>query len=655
VKSIEHARQSTSRARRTDKKTNQACDYSCVRRIALPLMLLLWATGLCAKGPEVTLNIGTLQLAGGIKLQQLRLTCPALDFSEGIRCDGGQFSARLPAIGTVEGRVQARFESAHRWNAQISLVRKAQNLAELQMLAAALGKPIPGAMSGSADIQLDAELTPASTKLTAEIALASLTYAEPTGRYATDKLSTQLHVDWDSRSQTVVLTADSRSGQIYLEPLFLDFAVLPLHAQLHAHAVTGGWQIERLQATQGTAGTMEASGRISSDFKSHQLDMVLDATDLAPLLTADAQPFLIGTRLEGLTGTGVLHATLTLRDRQPTDLKLVLQDTNFDAVKLGLSFNGLSGEVNWKPDQAATSSLSWRAASAQKIEMGAARMAFRTQGHDFELLAPWQQPLLGGALQVERLLLRGIGSPQLTADFSGELKPIDLQALCKALGWPEFSGTLGGRLPGLSIRDNVWSVAGALEAQAFDGSVSLANLRAIEPFGVLPRVTADIHWRRLDLERVTRVFSFGRITGRIDGDVLGLRLLAWKPVAFDGRIYSSANDDTSRRISQRAINSISSIGGGPTGILSRGFLSLFQDFAYDRLGISCVLRDGRCQMNGIAATDSKDGQAGYYLVKGRLLPRIDVVGYSHTVSWNTLVDQIAAARASGGPQTQAPP
>lgn len=610
---------------------------------------------LYAKGPEVGLDVGTLQLAGGIKLQQLQLRCPALDFSNGIRCDNGNFSARLPGFGKIEGTLQAQFQSSQRWHAQVSLRRKAQNLADLQKLAAAFGKPIPGEMSGTADIQLDAQLTSASTQLNAQINIASLTYSEPTGKYATDKLNTRLQITWDSRSQRWTLNVDSHSGQIYLEPLFLDFAALPLHAELGARAVTTGWQLEKLFVRQGPAVTIQGTGQISADFKSHQLDLTLDATDLAPLLTADAQPFLIGTSLEGLTGAGGLHATVSIHDRQPTTLKAQLKDAALDASKLGFSLNGLSGELNWAINDAAPSSLTWREASANKIALGASQINFRTQGHDFELLAPWQQPLLDGALHVERFALRGLGSPQLAADFSGELQPINLQALCKALGWPEFGGTLGGRLPGLSIRDNVWSVAGALEAQVFDGTVQLENLRAIEPFGVLPRVTADIHLRRLDLERLTSVFSFGRITGRVDGDIEGLKLLAWKPVAFNGRLYSSANDESRRRISQRAIDNISSIGGGPSGVLAHGFLSVFEDFAYDRIGISCVLRDGRCQMDGIEPTGSNDGQTGYYLVKGRLLPRIDVVGYSHTVSWNSLLNQIKAAQASGGPQTKPTP
>lgn len=625
-----------------------------MRRTTAILIAALWTTGLCAKGPEVALDVGTLELAGHLKIQKLQLRCAALDLSAGIGCEDGHFSALLPGFGKIEGTLQAQFEHSKRWQAEAVIQRKGQALADLQKLTAAFGTTIPGEISGSGDIHLKIDLAPLRTEITAELVTAPLNYNEPTGRYATDKLSAHLLAHWDSNARHWELTADSHSGQIYVEPVFLDFSALPLHAEISARASKEGWQLERLLAQQGKSSTITASGLVTQDFKPKTLDLSIETSDLAPLIVADVQPFLIGTRLEGLTASGSLHANLTLNEQKPSALQAELANVALDAGKLGLSLKDLSGHLHWSQTEAPASSLNWREGATAKIPLGPSQISFRVQAQDFELLSPWRQPFLEGALRVERLALRGIGSPDLRADFSGALEPIKLTALCQALGWPEFNGTLGGNLPGLSIRNDVWSVQGALEAQAFDGSIRLENLKAIEPFGVLPRVTADLHLKRLDLESLTGAFSFGRITGRVDGDVEGLRLLAWKPVAFKGRIFSTPGDDTSRRISQRAIDNISSIGGGPTGILSRGFLSLFKDFAYDRIGISCVLQDGRCQMDGIESARSTDGQEGYYLVKGRLLPRIDVVGYAHSVSWNTLIEQIKAAQTSGGLQTRPP-
>ena len=150
---------------------------------------------------------------------------------------------------------------------------------------------------------------------------------------------------------------------------------------------------------------------------------------------------------------------------------------------------------------------------------------------------------------------------------------------------------------------------------------------------------------------MTGAFSFGRITGRLSGRVDGLRLFNWSPVAFDARLYTPPDDRSKHRISQRAVENIGSIGGGGAGVtaaLSSGFLRFFDDFNYDRLGLSCRLENDVCAMDGVAPAPN----GGYYLVKGKGLPRIDVIGSSRRVDWPRLVQQLIAATKSGGPTVQ---
>jgi hypothetical protein len=53
-------------------------------------------------------------------------------------------------------------------------------------------------------------------------------------------------------------------------------------------------------------------------------------------------------------------------------------------------------------------------------------------------------------------------------------------------------------------------------------------------------------------------------------------------------------------------------------------------------------------MDGVAPAPN----GGYYLVKGRGLPRIDVIGSSRRVDWPRLVRQLIDATKSGGPTVQ---
>lgn len=588
-----------------------------VGSIAAPSWRADGVTLVLASPHDLQLRVATVTMAGRLVLRRLQLHCRSLQAGAGTHCDDAAFLATLAGGTRLEGRLQARFDHPRRWHARLDTAR------------------------------LRATLDQDGDALTADVAAIGLDYSEPAGRYAAEKLSATARLRWDGRRLELAL--DARGGQAYGEPLFFDFTALPLSASAVLASAATGWRIERLDTAHGSAGSLHLAGLLDSGFHPVDLDARLEARDLAPLLATGVAPFLLGTPLEGLGASGAATATLVLRKGTPRAFTARLDDVSLEAEKLGVSLEGLAGEINWAATTRAPSRLHWRGGSLRRVPLGASGVAFIARGRDFALTAPWRQPVLDGALSVAHLALRDIGGARAAAEFDGVLEPIDLAALCKALGWPEFGGTLGGQFPGVKLRDDAWSIEGALEAQAFDGSVRLDKLGVVGLFGLQPRLTADVSLRRLDLERVTRAFSFGRISGRLDGDLRGLRLVGWSPVAFDARLYSTPGYDGPRRISQRAIDSLSSIGGAPTGALSRGFLGLFDDFAYAKLGIGCVLRDGVCEMDGVEPAKPAGGAAGYTLVKGRLLPRIDVVGYARRVSWTTLVGQLEAARASDGP------
>jgi hypothetical protein len=123
--------------------------------------------------------------------------------------------------------------------------------------------------------------------------------------------------------------------------------------------------------------------------------------------------------------------------------------------------------------------------------------------------------------------------------------------------------------------------------------------------------------------------------------VLGLEVLDWQAQRFDARVYTPEDDDSRHRISQRAVNSIASIGGGIAAGLQKGIMRLFDEFAYDRIDLGCRMRDQVCQMSGIAARGD-----GYYILRGKGLPRIDVVGYERSVSWPAFSSALVEAARS---------
>jgi hypothetical protein len=185
---------------------------------------------------------------------------------------------------------------------------------------------------------------------------------------------------------------------------------------------------------------------------------------------------------------------------------------------------------------------------------------------------------------------------------------------------------------------------GDLSATVFNGTIVGRNFRLHDPLGRWPRLFADVTARNLDLELVTSAFPIGNITGRLDTDVKGLELFNWSPVAFDAKLYTTPGDRSKHLISQKAVTSISNVGGGGGGVgaaLQSGMLRFFENFRYDEIGLTCKLSNDVCSMGGV-----EPAGVGYYIVKGRGLPRIDIIGNQGRVDWPRLISQIVAGMQS---------
>ena len=227
--------------------------------------------------------------------------------------------------------------------------------------------------------------------------------------------------------------------------------------------------------------------------------------------------------------------------------------------------------------------------------------------------------------------------------FGGALAPISMESFSQAMGWLPLSGQLSGGIPKATYQNGLLVLEGAMMANVFDGQTIIRNLKVDDLFGVWPTLSANFELKDLDLEVLTRTFSFGRITGKLEGRIDNLYLENWQPVSFDAHFATPEQDESRHRISQRAIDNISNLGGsGMSSALSRTFLSFFEEFRYARLGVSCRLENGVCEMDGVEAAAQ-----GSYLVKGSGLPRIDIVGYNHRVDWASLIDKLTEIAQTG--------
>lgn len=458
-----------------------------------------------------------------------------------------------------------------------------------------------------------------------------------------------------------------KQGQFYADPVLVDFSTHPATVDLQLTQNSAGISLLGAEVRQPNAISASMAGdiQLSPVINAKSAELQIDSLQF-PAAYALLQPFLIGTAADSLETLGLVSGDLSVSQNRPSRLNLKVSGLHIDDLERRFAFYDTYGEIHWSASEIAKpSTLTWDGGRLYKLDLAGSQARFRTGNGRFILLDPLSQPVLDGALNIREFDASNIGEQSLRFKFNADVAPINLTKLTRALGWPEFGGELSGDLPALEYANKQLVLSGALQAKMFDGDVSVDNLRIQDPLGGLPRLQANITARNLDLEQATDAFSFGRIQGRLNADVKALRLLRWQPIAFDAQLYTppasllgtrlgsktavyqgeALLNDKPHRISQRAIENISDIGGsGAAGVLSRGFLGFFEDFAYDQISLACRLKNGVCQMQGLQPKGD-----GYYIVKGRLLPRIDVIGFAREVSWPSLVAQLKQISESEGP------
>lgn len=492
-----------------------------------------------------------------------------------------------------------------------------------------------------------------------EADVARLDFADAEGLLAGEAVAGALRMNLEAVPEGFAVR-DGRleliGGQAYSDPVFLDFGIHRADLDFAGRLRTDAARFEAHEFRLDHHGVLQASGQATLDFAGESFlpdaRVKVAALELAAALPAYVQPFLVNSVFKDLEGIGRVSGDIELGAGLPKRAELQVADVSLDSSNGALFVGGLNGRLNWFDDASRSelagtiddalfqSRLAWDSASLWGIEVGATTLPFTTTGRHFRLLEPLLLPVFDGGLAIETLRVRHAGTEQMYVRFDATVRPISVAPLARAFGWPEFEGTLAGSIPDLQWAQGVVTLGGNLEATVFDGSVVVRDLQLRDPLGKFPRLFASVDVKNLDLALVTSTFSFGMITGRLSGEIKDLETFAWMPESFDARFYTPLGDRSRHRISQRAVQNLSSIGGGTGGsvasALQGGFLKFFDDFGYDRLGLSCRLVNDVCTMGGI-----QPAATGFYIVKGSGLPRIDVIGNQSRVAWSRLVRQLA--------------
>jgi len=498
--------------------------------------------------------------------------------------------------------------------------------------------------TGRVDADLALDLLDNGVQAGGQFALDGAGFDSPGGKLAGQKLSGSGRLSFDSHAgnTSIDLDASLRGGELLLGPLY---AALPAHAvqlSLGARSEKGVLSIPRLRLTDPDALQLEGELAFNANGDLAKLQLDRFSARLPAAYDRYGKGWLRSLGIDGLVGSGEVSGRVGLDASGPTAFALQTGGLDVSLAQGRLGVTGLHGAVDWSAtgDRPSTR-LGWRALQVYRIPNGAAEGSWRSRGGSLALEKPLAIPVLDGQLRVQSLAWKPAAASGERLQTSLALTQIDMAALCRALGWPEFKGTIGGAVPSMRYVDDRMEMGGGLSLNVFDGFVDITRMTVSQPFGSAPVLTGNIALRQLDLALLTSVFDFGSITGRLNGALDEMRLIAWRPASFKASFVA----DDGGRISQKAVNNLTAVGGGGlAGGLQGTVLKIFKTFGYKRIGLTCALKGDVCSMGGLG--NAKDG---YTIVEGSGLPRLTVVGHQREVDWPTLVRRLQAATEGSGP------
>ena len=616
-------------------------------------MRMRWPTG----ASEGALRIESSRLVApdlGYRFERLQWDCVLrrAGWSEW-RCDGPMHTPQGEAHLSIRLRERGLDGELVRGRSRIGVTRRSSepDLTRIDLAAVPLAwtrvllaKAWPEAQlkGGTGHARLRVTAARDGLRIAGPMQLRDVSIDTPDGRVAAEGIDAALDLDMLlGDTDRVRLSGRLGGGEALFGTAYL--ALQERQAEIELEAVHAGaccWRIPRFAWRDGDA--LRASGAVAFGRGGALRDLEVDLgrADLARVRDSYLGGWLGAAGLGELDMRGAVEGRLVVDAGALASADLHLHAVDLRDPKDRFAFQGLDGRVRFSTGAPVEDELRVAGGSVWGLAFGPARIPTRSERGELALSAPVTVPMLGGALAFDHVAIRpASGGSPAEMTFGLTLERLDVAQFTRALGWPAFTGELSGRIPRAHYRGDRLEFDGGLAMQVFGGRVDVSSLVMERPFGVAPTLGADIAIDDLDLQSLTGVLGFGSITGKLDGRIGGLRLVDWQPTTFDARLRTDAKRGVPQRISQRAVQDLSSVGDASfVSSIQSQLIGLFDDFGYSRIGIDCRLADGVCDMGGLAPR----GDDAFLIVAGAGIPRLTVVGIHRRVDWPTLVERLVA-------------
>lgn len=457
------------------------------------------------------------------------------------------------------------------------------------------------------------------------------------------------------------------SGQALYKTVFLDLSKAPLELGCQARIA----ELESLREIN-FKGSLKGYGRFGGTgdlalvggVLRHRGSLVLQDLDASKLFNtfvreplSVSQPDLADWRVTGkayleVSGMGKgMQADMKGKLRLDQTGLTTGHGASLERLDLELPFtynlNGRAPKQSPRPDRQSWGKLSIRGLDTPALKLKQLEVPVAITPNRLWTLGAVDIPLAGGNAQLTQLQMDEPLSPDFKAIFAAQLTGIDL-AQVAGPNLP-LSGFIGGRLSEISLTKQQLRAKGNLEGTVFGGTLAIRGIGVDLPFNPGREIKADLRARQLHLEPLSQALRVGRVTGRLDADLKGLRLAYGQPVAFQLRVESVETPGVDQQVSLRAVNSISLLGTG-AGLSGFGlglFASFFKEFPYEKIAFSCELKNDVFRVRGLIHEDGVE-----YLVKRPLLMGINVINRNpdNRISFSDMLERLQRVQQDNAPR-----
>jgi hypothetical protein len=196
---------------------------------------------------------------------------------------------------------------------------------------------------------------------------------------------------------------------------------------------------------------------------------------------------------------------------------------------------------------------------------------------------------------------------------------------------------LSGAIPEVESAGNTLRSHGEILAEVFGGRLRLSKLEIENPFSDLASIKMSAKLESIDLEQLSKTFSFGRISGILEGSVDDLVITDGQPSQLRADVHSVERRGVDQRISVDALNKITVLSSGQeAGALYSGLAGFFDSFRYSKLGFKAVLRNDRLILRGVESQGDKE-----MLVVGSFLPpTVNIISHNQEIAFSELLRRL---------------